>query len=141
MGIRVNTGVVKVDVNDDGEYITLNFGDHDFANKFYGLQDKVQAMSAQMSTEEAEAREKYKDNPSEQNKAVADVSLKFHKQLKGDIDAVFGEDTCRKVFGDIVPWAYMYKDFFDQLAPYFEQFAKDSLKRVSKYNPARTGNI
>lgn len=141
MGIRVNTSAVKIDVNEDGEYITLNFGDHEFVNKFYGLQDKVQAMSAQMSAEEAEAREKHKDNPLEQSKAVADISLKFHKQIKEDIDAIFGKDTCRKVFGDIVPWIDLYIDFFDQLTPYFERFAKDRAGRVSKYNPARTGNV
>ena len=58
-----------------------------------------------------------------------------------EVDALFGPDTCRKVFGDIVPGIELFDDFFTQLMPYFEEYGKERAAKLNKYNAARTGNV
>jgi hypothetical protein len=65
-----------------------------------------------------------------------------HVYLKDQIDSVFGADTCRKVFGDIVPSLDHVALFIEALNPYFDQYAKDRHKAVKgKYNAGRKGNV
>ena len=44
-GIRVNTGVKRIEVNDDGDYITLSLSDNDFLNRFFALYENSQKMA------------------------------------------------------------------------------------------------
>ena len=57
--------------------------------------------------------------------------------MKDRVDALFGDEVCRKVFGDIVPSMAAFSDFFDQLAPFMEEYgrerADESRRRVERY--------
>ena len=56
-GIRVNTGVKRIEVNDDGDYITLSLSDNDFLNRFFALYENSQKMANEFSSSEAQIRE------------------------------------------------------------------------------------
>lgn len=141
MGIRVNTGEKRIDVNDKGEYIVLNFGDVTFPDRFYEMADRIKARADDAVTKAAEIDAQCGDDADRHSRASAKLFRSVHEEIMADVDGFFGEGTCRKVFGDIVPGIEMYDDFFTQLMPYFEQFGKERAKRMSKYSAARTGNV
>ena len=41
-GIRVQSAVKKIEVNDNGEYISLNLGDSSFPERFFAMVDNIQ---------------------------------------------------------------------------------------------------
>ncbi len=135
-GIRVNTGVKRIEVNDAGEYIELNFADQSMAIRFYEMQERIQE-----KTKEAEKQlnESKKDN--DNIRKTIEINNDLHKYIMHEVDACFGPDTCRKVFGNIVPGADLFEDFFNQLLPYFEKGAEERKAKMAKYNADRTGNV
>lgn len=56
------------------------------------------------------------------------------------VDEVFGEGTCRKCYGDILPSLEMHIQLFDALKPYFEEEAQRRRQKMNRYNAGRTGN-
>ena len=57
-----------------------------------------------------------------------------------DIDNMFGENACKKVFGDIIPNPYLIADFLDQLTPIAEQYMDARQKKISeRYSRNRKG--
>ena len=140
--IRVNTGVKKIEVNDEGETITLNFADQSFAPRYFAMLDDFQEKSGEFEAEAKALDEAEYETPMDRARAASAFSLKVHLSFKERIDQLFGADTCRKVFGDIVPAADLYMDFIEKLAPYFEKYGKERQSQLKKrYNAARKGNV
>ena len=65
----------------------------------------------------------------------------FHEDVMREVDALFGADTCRKVFGEIVPGIELFDDFFSQLLPYFEAYNRERAEKLGRYSAARTANV
>ena len=127
MGIRINTGTVKIEVNDDGEFIVLPLGDDTFIRRFYDLLEKAEAKAGDI----------------DENQDVVsqlDAIIAFDKEMVAAIDDLIGRDTCRKVFGDILPGAELFLVFLAELAPYIEKHRETVDSRINKYNPQRTGS-
>ena len=143
-GIRVNTGVKRIEVNDDGDYITLSLSDNDFLNRFFALYENSQKMANEFSSSEAQIREKYQGDAETSAaclREVLSIYTEAGKNMMSEVDNLFGAGTCQKVFGDITPSFEHYYDFFEQLTPYLQEFAKEKTQRMSKYSAARTGNV
>lgn len=150
-GIRVNTGVKRIEVNDDGDYITINLNDNSFLDRFFSMYENIMKMADESSAKEAAIREKYKDAAETENgsekiqdgllKDVFSLYKEGGKAMMAEVDGLFGPGTCKKVFGDITPSFELQLDFFDQLIPYLQEFAKEKVKRMKKYSAARTGNV
>lgn len=140
-GIRVNTGVKRIEVNDNGDYITLNFWDASFADRFFEMVDRVQEKTNAAASKAKEIEESTEDGSEARIRAEAKLFREVHQDVSAEVDGFFGPDTCKKVFGDIVPGIDLYEDFFQQLMPYFEEFGKERAQRMSKYSAARTGNV
>lgn len=140
-GIRVNTGDKKIDVNDNGDYIVLDLSDSSFPDRFFSMVDRVQEHAAAAEARAKELEGRLEPGSEEMLRAAASLYRDLHEGVMAEVDALFGADTCRKVFGDIVPGIELFDDFFTQLMPYFEQFGKERAKRLSKYSAARTGNV
>lgn len=134
-GIRVNTGVKRIEVNDAGEYIELNFGDQSLGTRFYSMWERVKAKTE----ETGKQLEETKKDP-ENLKSMLSINEDLHRYIMAEIDGCFGAETCRKVFGNIIPAIDMVDDFFTQLLPYFEQGANERKAKMSKYNADRVGN-
>lgn len=142
-GIRVNTGVKRIEVNDDGDFITLSLHDNAFLEKFFSLYENLQKMADESTRKEADIRERYKDS-TEQNGLLQETFALYSTAgatLTEEVDKLFGEGTCRKVFGDITPSFELFIEFFEQLTPYLQEFAREKAQRMSKYSAARTGNV
>lgn len=129
--LRVNTGV-KIEVNDEGDVIVARLNDNQFIERFHDIVETMEKVSEDMESEEM----KNKDG-----RAQLDVVNEKTRDIMSDIDGLFGTDSCKKVFGDIIPSAYALADFFDQLIPIFEEYSNEKQKSIAaKYNRARKGH-
>lgn len=127
--IRIKSGI-DVKVNDQGDTIKIRTDDAVFIQGFYDLVDTIQNIKNNLQGE--------MEGKSEREKIS--VTIKHNREVMNGIDALFGDETCRKVFGDIVPSTYLLADFFHQLIPIVEQYANERKKEIEKkYNNNRRG--
>lgn len=128
--IRVNSGIV-IEVNDNGDTISVNVEDQGFIDKFYGFYDRIEATSKEMDSPEIKAKGE---------REQLDIMISKTKEIMADIDNMFGENACKKVFGDIIPNPYLIADFLDQLTPIAEQYMDARQKKISeRYSRNRKG--
>ena len=138
-GIRVNSGNIKVEVNDNGDVIILR-KDINFINKvndFINGLDNVKAEYDKKVESISESEPDYEDK-------VLDCIYELHKELHDGIDFLFGKDTCKKVFGegveDVIPTLDGVIEFFEQISPYISNLAK-SMTLGNKSVPAKHANV
>lgn len=131
--IRVQRPGKKIEVNDSGEYITLDLYDIGFMGHVLDLikefEGSVKNLSAQAETVSRESV----DEVSELARKTAEECGK----LAARIDEVFGADACRKIFGEGTPSLYELTDFFGQIGALLKKYSaeKDSeiAEKVAKY--------
>lgn len=140
-GIRVKTGAKRIEVNDDGDYIVLDFSDNSFPDRFFTMVDRVQERANAAMPEAKKIEDEHEKGSEGYVRATAALWRKVHEDIMAEVDGFFGPGTCKKVFGDIAPGIELYDDFFTQLIPYFEEAGKDRAQRMSKYSANRTGNV
>lgn len=140
-GIRVSTGAKRIEVNDNGDYIVLDFSDNSFPDRFFGMIDRVQELANEAAPKAKEIEAEHEKGSDGYMRATAALLRKVHEDIMSEVDGLFGAGTCKKVFGDIVPGIELYDDFFTQLMPYFEEAGKERVQRMSKYSANRTGNV
>lgn len=140
-GIRVSTSIKKIEVNDNGDYITLNFSDNSLPDRFYTMLDNIKRRGDDVQGQANELEEKYSNDKTALERNQAALYRQFHEDIMAEVDALFGADTCRKVFGDIVPGIELFDDLFTQLMPFFEEYGKERAAKLSKYSADRTGNV
>lgn len=141
--LRVSSLAKKIEVNDAGEYITLNLDDQAFLPALMAIIDDFNARMPEYQKRAGELDAAPEDTEAQRfekmRKALA-YNLEIHQALKERIDGVFHDDACRKVFGDIVPPVDAYAEFFEQLTPYIQKYSRDRAQKMSRYSAARTGN-
>lgn len=140
-GIRVERSVKKIEVNDDGDYIVLDFSDSSFPDRFFHMVDRMQEQANATMKKAQEFQGQCDPDSEAMTRAVASMWRELHEGLMNEVDSLFGADTCKKVFGDIVPDITLFDDFFTQLMPYFADYGKERAKRLSKYSANRNGNV
>ena len=134
--INVASEAVQITVNDAGDTITLNVQDQRFMHTVTALVSEF--------TENAQAYkakcEKIAAMPHDTNEekfaqltAVAAVSNEICSMLKEKVDNVFGADTCKKVFGDIVPSIDAFADFFNQLSKIIAERCSVRMEKLRQY--------
>ena len=130
--ISVKSGIV-VEVNEAGETITMNVEDQQFIDRFYQLIEMLDGVKAKVKEASAQGisdREKLQ------------LVIGQTKEIMTEMDILFGEGCCRKVFGDIVPNPYLLADFFEQMAPILKEYATERQKKIStRYNRGSKGGI
>lgn len=128
--IRVNTGEKKVEVNDNGDYITLKLGDTAFTNTLTQLIKDTHKIAVDFDNTELG------DNP-EEVAAFTEKSAEICSDVMNRIDALFGDETCKKVFGERIPDFTAFTEFFSQIAVLVKKFEgeriNESAKRLEKY--------
>jgi len=136
--ISIDSGLRKIEVNDEGDYITINLADATFFRRFGELVkwienqgDMVEALEKEMSSE----KEPTTDQKIAAMGKVADICEECGRQ----IDLFFGPDTCRKVFSGLTaPDALLIAEFFEQITPIMQKAAQERGEKISlKYNRNR----
>jgi len=124
--IRVQSRTKEICVNDAGECIQIPMGSDDFLISFYDLMSKIESIGEEQPIA-----------------GESDIDMiRRHREKKKEvmkqIDEVFGEDCCRKVFGVGVPMDDVLADFFEQLIPIIEKCSDERQKQImEKYNRSR----
>ena len=122
-GIRVNNGNIKVEVNDNGDFIVLRKAMH-FINKVNNFLNGLDDVKASYESR-IEAIDE--NDPSYEDKVI-DCLFDLLKELHDGIDFLFGADTCKKAFGegveDVIPTFDGVIDFFEKISPYTSKLAQ-----------------
>lgn len=128
--IRVNKGIV-IEVNDAGDTITINTEDQSLVDKFYGMMERLQEIKEEMEAPEMEKKGE---------REILKIMIERTKEIMKEIDNIFSEGSCKKIFGDIVPSAYLIVEFFDQMTPIVEKHMKERRKEIeNRYSRRRKG--
>lgn len=123
--LSFETGVVEYQVN-GGEVIRFNPADNRFVERLHGLFEKLG--SAQQEIPE--------------NEAVFERIREKEAEMRADIDGVFGEGTCRKVFpgvgvyalaGGLPLWANFLLAVLDEVERVMHEQQRAANPRVEKY--------
>lgn len=140
-GIRVSTWEKRIEVNDQGDCIVLNLNDSSLPDRFISMMDQFQEQTSQAKKKAKEIEDQCEAGSEAAIRATASLYRELHENVMRAVDGLFGPDTCKKVFGDIVPDIELFNDFFKQLIPYLEEFGQERAQRMSKYSANRTGNV
>ncbi len=136
--IRIARNVKRIEVNDEGEFIELDFDDLNLPYRYYAMLKRFEKDRAEFSRE---LSEKLKGKTAaESTEELVEAERGLNMYFRDAIDEVFGEGTCRKVYGDILPSIEMHLQFFDALRPYFEEEAQRRQQKMNRYSAKRRGD-
>lgn len=124
--IRVQHPGKRVNVNDSGEYITLDLYDVGFLGRTLGLikqfEDSAKSLSAQAEAASRESVDEIRELARKSDEECGALAVK--------IDEVFGDGASRKIFGEKTPGFYELADFFGQIGEFIKKYGDE---RVEKY--------
>lgn len=135
MGIRANTGTVDIDVNDNGDKISFSLSDNDFMKRisvffewFFGAQKEIENFS------------KKEISDIEDFNLLVNAQEDLSKQAMAQLDVLFGDETSKKIFGEISPTFDCVADAIFQLFQEIEEIRKKhNQSLMARYNNNRKG--
>lgn len=142
--VRFESSVKKIEVNDNGEYVTIDTGDNSFYENFKGLQNWLEAEGKRIREREKE-RDEARNNGGisivDDASSVIDEFVNISKEMNKKIDALFGEGALRKAFPDTKsPTLDRGMEFVSAMIPFVEEFIGERNKQIgNKYNANRKG--
>lgn len=142
--LRVNNSIKTIEVNDNGDCISIPVSDATFYERFGLIMKNFEQKEAEYGRREKELLEKHKDKPEDDVDAIVDgvnLYVDLCKDTCAELDKLFGDGCCKKVFvGVEVPSVELIGDFFDQITPLFQKYAKERNQSINKkYNKSRKG--
>lgn len=165
--LRVDTGIRTIEVNDDGEYISVNLSDNTLFDRYRKMMSAINKKGEEIDKRVAELEEKYgadvltrnsseENDTEEEEKELSDAEkdavmeavseyLVFYKEVCdwtcAELDKFFGEGCCRKVFPGVEsPGLELICDFLDAVMKPMRKFAAERGERIdAKYNNRRKG--
>lgn len=128
--LQVRPEVVEVEVNDDGDRITLPVSDERFIKKVFDYAERM--------TEEA------KNIPDSETATAVEIvagNINFHESAKSEFDVLFGAGAYKKVFGDdILVGAEYILEFIEGIAPILSEYTTKRIQKIKKYSADRVGS-
>ncbi len=133
--LRVDSGIKNIEVNDNGDYISIPISDTAFYERFGALIKNFEKKQAEIEKEVAALSEKHKDKPENDTDMIVD-NIQLYSELCQytctELDKLFGEGCCRKVFVGIQnPGVELIGDFFEQITPLLNQYAQERNQRIN----------
>ena len=142
--LRVNSGIKNIEVNDNGDYISIPISDAGFYERFGALMKNFESKQAEIEQRAKELSEKHKDKQNDDVDMIVD-SIQLYADLCRytctELDSLFGEGCCRKVFVGIQnPGVELIADFFEQITPLLNQYAQERNQKINLiYSRNRNG--
>ncbi|MCM1219707.1 MAG: hypothetical protein NC321_16060 [Clostridium sp.] len=142
--LRVDSGIKKIEVNDNGEYIEIPISDTTFYEKFVTLLKRFEQKQADIEKQAVDLEEKHKDKPDNDADMIIDTVTLYSglcKDICAELDSLFGDGCCRKAFVGIdTPSVELIGDFFEQITPLLQKYAQERNEKINlKYNRNRKG--
>lgn len=142
--LRVDSGIKNIEVNDNGDYISIPISDAAFYERFGVLLKNFEQKQTEVEQKAAALSEKHKDKSTDDVDAIVDIA-QFYSELCrytcAELDKLFGEGCCRKVFAGVQnPSVELIGDFFEQITPLLNQYAKERNQKIDlMYSRNRKG--
>lgn len=146
--VRGEVDTLRLEVNDDGEYIMISADDATMFDRFASGIRHIVELSDE-TAEKVEAIEKqYEgrtgfDADMEKVAAISGINVEFSREAVRTVDSIFGEDTVKKVFRstynvipDFLPSVNLITEFFEQVTPYMEKLFNRKLEAQKKASKA-----
>lgn len=130
--IRIKSNTKEIEVNDNGDCISLRLGDAEFINRFAEVMRYAQETAGKMS-------QNVPTGSSNEVLAFVETSKKECQKIASDIDECFGDEVCKKVFGDCVPDFDLLANFFSQISILIKKFGEERSKERQAYINKHTG--
>lgn len=145
--LRIDSGIKRIEVNDDGEYICIPINDASFYERFGNILKWFDDKQIDIERQVKEFSEKHQDDKETEGvnvEAAMDAINMYSnlcKEVCSQLDELFGEGCCRKVFPGIQsPDIELIWDFFEQINPILQKFAQERNQKINlKYNRNRKG--
>lgn len=133
---------LKIEVNDDGEYIEISVGDKSLQKRLADFVQKMRELQNDAVAKEQEIKKITAENYNEDDViALLQYDAKLSETLAQEIDKVFGVGTSDKVFGvGALPTLDSVTDFLNQLLPIVQEAIARRKKNINnKYGTHRRG--
>lgn len=147
--ITSEVDTLRLEVNDDGEYIAISADDSSMFDRFAAGIRHIVELSDQTAEKVEEIEKQYEgqtgfDADMEKVSAISGINVEFSREAVRTVDSIFGEDTVKKVFRDtynhipdFLPSVNLITDFFEQVTPYMEKLFNRKLEAQEKASKAR----
>lgn len=143
---RIDSGVKRIEVNDAGEYITIDLKNNDYFERFRQFLKWLDRKQEEVTRKAKELEEKHPRSGEERGDIDAIAAyMELQKETCDDIskqlDSLFGDGCMRKVFPDVSsPAIDLIWDFLEAVMPYLEKYAKERNESINlRYNRNRKG--
>lgn len=146
--LRLDSGLKKIEVNDNGDYITVNLSDgaffdkfNNFLNWFYNKQDDVEKKCDELKAKYPEQEEESVDMHIHMFGDSAKLYRELCDEVCVELDKLFGERCCQKVFPGVEsPGFELIIDFIDNITPLLQKYAVERNQKINaRYNRNRKG--
>ena len=152
--LRVDSGIKNIEVNDQGEYIPIPISDTTFYERFGEILKYFDNKQTDIERQAKELSEKYPEaekTGTDEAEAIdlnvdmiIDVTRMYSDLCKDvciQLDKLFGEGCCRKVFfGVASPGIELIGDFFEKITPLLQKYADERNAKFNlKYSRKRKG--
>lgn len=124
--IKLKSWIKKIRVNDNDDYIELNFGDGTIGTRYQEMLQNIQDIASECSKIESECKDDESDI-----KAINNI-VEGTKKISSELENFFGEGTCLKVFGASNPFAGDVMEFLLGIGEYIEKFSGEKLDNFEK---------
>lgn len=138
--IRISNAPGKkiVEINDSGDTIVFELGSLKFMGEllaiFKEFGEGAKSISAQLESADGQSLDEISKIAEQADEACAKIAAK--------VDGLFGDGTCRKVFGNTAPGIYELTDFLGQVGELVRKFGaeNDEIKqKIAKYTEKYRG--
>lgn len=139
MGIRANTGIVDIDVNDNGDKISFSISDNNFLKQlsnffewFFGAKEEIEKLDVQRNDKETSDINGFR--------VLIAAQESLSNQAMKKIDELFGGGTSKKIFGEFSPTFVCVVDVIFQLSDEIERISKEHNQNfATRYSRRRKG--
>lgn len=153
--IEKNTGLLKIELNSEGEYIVISADNSMLFDNFTAGVKNIADMADEIAEKLNEIQKRYEaradfESVMRKTSEVSKINVQFSKDAITVVDGIFGEGTVRKYFRetyeeipDFLPDVDCILDFFEQITPEMEKLfnrkmeerREKSKERMAKYQP------
>lgn len=142
--LRVDSGIKNIEVNDNGDYISIPISDTTFYERFGNILKYFDSKQADIEQQAKELADKHQGKADNDTEVIVDTVKMYSelcKEVCSELDKLFGDGCCRKVFvGVESPSIELIGDFFEQITPLLQKYADErNAKFNMKYSRKRKG--
>lgn len=125
--ISFDNGDKKVEINDSGDYIVIPMGDNTFPQRVIDFSKKAEEQYNVLLEKEIELK-------GSDIEILSNMRADILSNVGRLFDGLFGDGSCKKVFGNLAPSMDIMVSFMEQIAPLVNKFATERQSEIeAKY--------